>query len=65
MRVAAFIAGGHGFRALLWPWPLWKVLFPGMAMTLNEVTEAMIRHVVDAAPKRVLEVADVQQLARV
>src|SRR5262249_45267295 len=52
------------YRAALWLYPLWKTLFPGSAMTLNEVGRAMIRCVVEGAPKRVLEVTDIQALAR-
>ncbi|MBX7114746.1 MAG: NAD-dependent epimerase/dehydratase family protein [Myxococcaceae bacterium] len=50
-------------KALLWPWPLWKQLFPGSAMTLHEVANAMIHCVSDGAPKQVLEVADIQKIA--
>jgi uncharacterized protein YbjT (DUF2867 family) len=52
------------FKPVLWLYPLWKTLFPGSAMTLDEIGNAMIRCVVDGAPKHVLEVADLQQLAR-
>jgi uncharacterized protein YbjT (DUF2867 family) len=52
------------YRSVLWLYPLVKLLFPGSAMTLNEVARAMLRCVVEGAPKRVLEVADIQALAR-
>lgn len=52
------------FKALLAPWPLWKALFPGSCMTLDEVARAMIRCATDGAPKQVLEVSDLQALAR-
>ncbi len=52
------------FRAVLWLYPVFAALFPGSAMTLNDVGRAMLRCVVAGAPKQVLEVADMQQLAR-
>lgn len=51
------------FKPVLWLYPLWKALFPGSAMTLNEVGDAMIRCVTEGAPKQVLEVSDMQALA--
>jgi uncharacterized protein YbjT (DUF2867 family) len=51
------------FRPVLWLYPLWKVLFPGSTMTLDEVGDAMIQCVVEGAPKPVLEVVDMQKLA--
>lgn len=52
------------FKPVLWLYPLWKTLFPGSAMTLNEVGQAMIRCVVEGAPKGVLEVVDMQRNKR-
>jgi len=52
------------FKPVLWLYPVWKALFSGSAMTLDEVGHAMLRCVVDGAPKHVLEVADMQKLAR-
>jgi uncharacterized protein YbjT (DUF2867 family) len=52
------------FKPVLWLYPVWKALFPGLAMTLDEVGQAMLRCVVDGAPKQVLEVVDLQALAR-
>lgn len=52
------------FKLVLWTYPMWKALFPGSAMTLNEVGNAMIRCVTDGAPKGVLEVSDMQALAK-
>jgi hypothetical protein len=51
-------------KVVLSIYPLWKLLFPGSTMTLNEVGNAMIRCVEQGAPKQVLEVADMQRLAR-
>ncbi len=52
------------FKPVLWLYPVWKALFPGSAMTLDEVGQAMLRCVIEGAPKHVLEVADMQELAR-
>jgi uncharacterized protein YbjT (DUF2867 family) len=51
------------FKGVLWLYPVWKALFPGSAMTLDEVGRAMLRCVVEGAPKHVLEVTDLQELA--
>jgi uncharacterized protein YbjT (DUF2867 family) len=52
------------FKPVLWLYPVWLALFPGSAMTLDEVGQAMLRCVTNGAPKHVLEVADMQALAR-
>lgn len=52
------------FKPVLWMYPMWKALVPGLSMTLDEVGRAMIRCVTDGAPKNVLEVSDMQALAR-
>jgi uncharacterized protein YbjT (DUF2867 family) len=52
------------FKPVLWMYPMWKALFPGSSMTLNEVGTAMINATLKGAPKNVLEVADMQALAR-
>jgi uncharacterized protein YbjT (DUF2867 family) len=52
------------FKPVLWLYPLWKALFPSSAMTLDEVAEAMLRCVLQGAPKHVLEVVDMQALVR-
>ena len=52
------------FKPVLGLYPVLKTLFPGSAMTLNEVGRAMIKCVTDGAPKNVLEVTDIQALAR-
>ncbi len=51
------------FKPVLWLYPMWKLMMPGLSMTLDEVANAMIRCVVEGAPKQVLEVADMQKLA--
>lgn len=51
------------FKVILSIYPVWKTLFPGSSMTLDEVANAMIRCVTDGAPKQVLEVVDMQKLA--
>jgi len=55
---------GWATRTVLRAYPLWKRLFPGMSMTLDEVGEAMIRSVIHGAPKQVLEVTDMQALVK-
>ncbi len=52
------------FKPVLWFYPLWKALFPGSSMTLDEVGQAMLACVLRGAPKQVLEVADMQALVR-
>jgi uncharacterized protein YbjT (DUF2867 family) len=52
------------FKPVLWLYPVWKALIPGSSMTLNEVGDAMIRCVLVGAPNHVLEVAQMQALAR-
>jgi len=52
------------FKAALSLYPMWRALFPRSAMTLDEVGDAMLRCVREGAPKHVLEVADMQALAR-
>jgi hypothetical protein len=42
---------------------VWKAISPGIALTLHEVADAMIRCVSDGAPEQVLEVTDLQRLA--
>ncbi len=51
------------FKPVVWLYPVVAALFSGSAMTLDEVSSAMIRCVVEGAPKQVLEVADMQALA--
>lgn len=52
------------FKPVLFLYPVLKTLFPGSSMTLSEVGEAMLRCVERGAPKSVLEVEDMQRLAR-
>ena len=51
-------------KPVLWLYPVLKAVAPGMAMTLDEVGDAMLRCVVVGAPRPVLEVVDMQALAR-
>lgn len=53
-----------GFRAALVLYPVFKALFPGSAMSLHEVGDAMLKCALEGAPKTVLEVADLQALVR-
>lgn len=52
------------FKPVLWLYPVWKALFPGIAMTLDEIGEAFLKCVTAGAPKAVLEVKDLQALVR-
>lgn len=49
-------------KALIWTYPLFRALSPGMAMTLDEVGKAFLQCVTAGAPKSVLEVADMRAL---
>lgn len=50
------------FKPVLWLYPMWKALFPGSSMTLDEIGDAFLKCVQEGAPKQVLEVKDLQQL---
>jgi hypothetical protein len=52
------------FRAVAWPYPLWKFLFPGTVCTLKDLGLAMIRASLDGYSKGILENADITLLAR-
>lgn len=52
------------FKVMAWPYPLWKVLFPGAVSTLEDVGLAMIQAVLHGYPKQILENRDISQLAR-
>ena len=52
------------FKPVLWLFPVWNALFPALAMTLDEIADAMIKCVVEGAPKPILEVTDLQKLVR-
>lgn len=51
----------RSYRAMLAFYPLMKLFFP--ALTLDEVSRAMLRCARSGAPKQVLEVADIKALA--
>jgi hypothetical protein len=51
-------------KVLMWPYPLWKVLFPGAISTLSDVGLAMINATLYGYSKQVLENSDIAQLAR-
>lgn len=52
------------YKVLMWPYPLWKVLFPGAISTLSDVGFAMINATLYGYSKQVLENLDIAQLAR-
>ena len=52
------------FRVLAWPYPLWKVLFPGAVSTIADVGLAMINATLYGYSKKVLENLDIAQLAK-
>jgi uncharacterized protein YbjT (DUF2867 family) len=52
------------FKAVAWPYPLWKILFPGAVCTLRDVGLAMINAVLQGYSKQTLENPDIAQLAR-
>jgi hypothetical protein len=52
------------YKILMWPYPLWKVLFPGAISTLSDVGLAMINATLYGYSKQVLENLDIAQLAR-
>lgn len=51
-------------KAIAWPYPLWKLLFPGTVSTLSDIGNAMINATVKGYPKQVLENRDIAVLAR-
>jgi hypothetical protein len=53
------------FRAVAWPYPLWKFLFPGTVSTLEDVGLAMINATLYGYSKRVLENVDIARLASI
>ena len=52
------------YKVLMWPYPLWKVLFPGAISTLSDVGLAMINATLYGYSKQVLENLGIAQLAR-
>jgi hypothetical protein len=51
------------FKVLAWPYPLWKVLFPGAVCTLKDLGLAMINAALNGYSKQILENTDITQLA--
>ena len=52
------------YKALGWLYPVLRVVMPMYVSTLEDVGRAMIRCVVTGYPKTVLEIRDINQLAR-
>ena len=52
------------YRMLEWTYPIGCALAPSHFLTLQEVGRAMINAALKGAPKHVLEVADIEQLAK-
>lgn len=52
------------FKVIAWPYPLWKLLFPGTVSTLADVGCAMINATIYGYSKQVLENVDIARLAR-
>jgi uncharacterized protein YbjT (DUF2867 family) len=51
------------FKVLAWPYPLWKVLFPGTVCTMKDVGLAMINAALNGYSNQILENSDIAQLA--
>lgn len=52
------------YRLLEWIYPIGRALAPSYFLTLQDVGRAMINAALKGAPKHVLEVADIEQLAK-
>jgi len=52
------------YHAIAWIYPIGRALAPAHFCTLQEVARAMINAAAKGAPKRVLEVADIVELAK-
>jgi uncharacterized protein YbjT (DUF2867 family) len=52
------------FKAVAWPFPLWKALFPDAVSTIEDVGLAMINATLYGYQKKVLENPDIARLAR-
>ena len=52
------------YRMLAWIYPIGRALAPSHFLTLQEVGRAMINAALKGAPEHVLEVADIEQLAK-
>jgi uncharacterized protein YbjT (DUF2867 family) len=49
------------FKVAAWPYPLWKVLFPGAVCTLKDLGIAMINASLDGFSKQILRNSDITQ----
>jgi hypothetical protein len=52
------------YRAIGWLYPLLRILFPNQVSTVQDVGRAMINSVLRGYPKQVLEIKDINSLAR-
>jgi uncharacterized protein YbjT (DUF2867 family) len=52
------------FKIVAWPYPLWKLLFPGGVCTLKDLGLSMINAVLNDYSKQILENPDITWLAR-
>jgi uncharacterized protein YbjT (DUF2867 family) len=52
------------YKILMWPYPLWKVLFPWVVSTLSDVGLAMVNAALYGYPKQILENPDIARLAQ-
>lgn len=52
------------FKWIGWLFPILRVVAPNQVSTLHDVGVAMVRCVIDGYPKRILEIKDINQLAR-
>ncbi len=65
IRPTKGLTNTHAFYRVLGPlFPLAKALFPGAVLTLKEIGLAMINSMGSGPEKRILEVADIEALAR-
>lgn len=52
------------FKILAWPYPVWRILFPGSVCALEDLGRAMIHVSLHGYSKQILENRDIGQLAR-
>ena len=52
------------FKVVAWPFPVWKLLFPGTVCTLADIGHAMINVSLHGYEKRVLENKDIARCAK-
>jgi hypothetical protein len=52
------------YKAIGWLYPLLRVLLPNQVSTMREVGIAMINSVLKGYPKQILEISDINALAR-